>query len=103
MEKGLIQIKLLGTSFTIQADEDRDYLERLVAYLESKIGEMEKSVSVKDPLRVSLITALVLTDELFKEREKKTDTSSTEEDEEVSRLTTQIIETLDRSLKDLPE
>jgi cell division protein ZapA (FtsZ GTPase activity inhibitor) len=103
MDKSSVQIKLLGTSFTIQVDEDPQYIQQLVAFLERKSREIEESGSVKDPLRISILTGLLVADELFKERERSTSShppSTDKHDEELSRLTEQIIRRLDSTLPD---
>ncbi len=98
MGKGNVQISLLGTSFSIQADEDSEYLARIVEYLEKKVKEIETSVAIKDPLRVAILTGLLLTDELFKERERGREPPADHESEEVVRITQALIERIDKSL-----
>jgi cell division protein ZapA (FtsZ GTPase activity inhibitor) len=104
MAKGLVQIQLLGTSFTIQADEDPEYLGKLIEYINRKVNEVEKTVTIKDSLRISILTNLLITDELFKERLRKSDSvpSGDPDSEEVQRLTQQMIERLDQSLQKNP-
>ena len=98
MGKGNVQISLLGTSFSIQADEDSEYLARIVDYLEKKVQEIETSVAIKDPLRVAILTGLLIADELFKEKERRDETSTDRESEEVVRITQALIERIDKSL-----
>ena len=98
MGKGNVQISLLGTSFSIQADEDSEYLARIVEYLEKKVREIETSVAIKDPLRVAILTGLLLADELFKEKERGHEAPADRESEEVVRITQALIERIDKSL-----
>jgi len=98
MGKGNVQISLLGTSFSIQADEDSEYLARIVEYLGKKVQEIETSVAIKDPLRVAILTGLLLTDELFKEKERGYEAPANLESEEVVRITQALIERIDKSL-----
>ncbi len=98
MGKGHVQIHLLGTSFTIQADEDPAYLSRVVEYLEKKVREIESSVSIKDPLRLAILTGILLADELFKERGGRG--SADPDSAEAERMTREIIERIDRSLRE---
>jgi cell division protein ZapA (FtsZ GTPase activity inhibitor) len=97
----MVHISLLGTSFTVQADEDPEYVTRLVKYLENKTEEVERTISVKDPLRISILTGLMIADELFKEKQKDSspDYDSTD-DAEMTKLTREMIERLDRSLEE---
>lgn len=100
MGKGNVQISLLGTSFLIQADEESEYLSRIVEYLSQKVQEIEQSVAIKDPLRIAILTGLLLADELFKERGRGRKATSEEEAEEAERIALSLIEKIDKSLLD---
>lgn len=63
-----IPIRVLGTNFTIQTDEDPQYVSELVAYITRKIEEIKTGPKAQDPLRLSIITSIIIADELFKER-----------------------------------
>lgn len=95
MGKGPVHISLLGTSFTIQADEDPDYLTRIVEYLSKKVKEVESSVSVRDPLRIAILSGLLVADELFKEKSRH---RADGESAEVERITLDLIDRIDESL-----
>lgn len=100
MGKGYVQIQILGASFTIQADEDPEYLSRLVDYLADKVQEIERTVSTRDPLRISILAGLLLADELFKDRARLGSTLSPSESEEAERITRRLIRSIDESLGD---
>lgn len=71
--KRSIRIDLLGTSFTIQSDEDPAYLRNLVGYYRDKLTEVRQSVSTNDDLKIAILGALTVVDELFKERHRHGD------------------------------
>ncbi len=98
MGKGNVQISLLGTSFSIQADEDSEYLARIVEYLEKKVQEIEGSVAIKDPLRIAILTGLLIADELFKQKERDRQEPIDRDSEEVARITQALIDRIDKSL-----
>lgn len=66
-----VPIHVLGTSFAIQTDESPEYVQKLVRHLTSKIETLQKSLDTKDSLRIVIIAAVLIADELFKEREKR--------------------------------
>ena len=68
MGKG-IPIHVLGTSFAIQTDESPEYVEKLVTYVTTKVETLQKSIDTKDNLRLVVLAAVLIADELFKERE----------------------------------
>jgi cell division protein ZapA (FtsZ GTPase activity inhibitor) len=100
MAKGHVQIQILGTVFTIQADEDPEYLEILVDYLAKKVREIEQTVSTRDPLRIAILAGLLAADDLHKERVRNADTLPQSEAEEVERITRRLIDRIDESLRE---
>ena len=97
MGKG-IPIHVLGTSFTIQTDESPDYVSSLVDYVTSKINALEKSVSTKDTLRLAVLASILITDELFKERNNSVSSPVSSDAEKIGLLTDHIIARLDSAL-----
>ena len=93
MDHKQVTVNILGTSFAVRADEDPEYLNSLVRYISEKVDEIEKSSPVKDPLRQSILAAMLITDELFKERKFRG------ESREVAEITNRIIKVLDESLE----
>lgn len=98
MKNNLFQVNLLGTSFSIQTDEDPKRMEEIVNYLREKTNSVESGLSIKDPLKNLIISSIILIDELQKEKRMLADGRSSEHDE-VERLTLQIMERIDKSLE----
>ncbi|MFP4562894.1 MAG: cell division protein ZapA [Spirochaetia bacterium] len=94
MDHKQVTINILGTSFAVRADEDPEYITSLVRHISQKVDEIEKSSPVKDPLRQSILAAMLITDELFKERKFRGESS------EAAEITNRMIKVLDQSLKD---
>lgn len=95
-----MRIDLLGTSFTIQSDEDPAYLRNLVGYYRDKLCEVRETVSTKDDLKVAILGALTVVDELFKERHRTDSSESSDmERDEVTQITERLIETIDSALE----
>lgn len=63
-----IRIEMLGASFTIQTDESREYVESILAYLETKVDKVSNSSRVDDPLKAAILAGVYIVDELFRER-----------------------------------
>jgi cell division protein ZapA (FtsZ GTPase activity inhibitor) len=99
VENDIVHITMLGTSFSIKADENPAYMEELVSYFRKKVTEIEGSVSTNDPLRTSILAGMVIADELFKSRTRNRHTAGGGgASEEADRLTKGMIERLDRCL-----
>ncbi|MCK4541458.1 MAG: cell division protein ZapA [Spirochaetales bacterium] len=94
MGKEQVRIQMLGTSFTIQTDEDSVYLSRILDYVHDRITEVEGSMAVKDPLKVAILTAILITDDLFRQK-----APSGQDEEEIKRITRSIMDRIENSLQ----
>lgn len=101
---GKLHIDLLGTSFTIQADEDTEYLEKLLGYYKRITDDISSMGALKNPVQVSILSGIMLCDELYKEKEnklnnQKTNTSSItlakEDADKAEKLAIEMIKKLD--------
>jgi cell division protein ZapA (FtsZ GTPase activity inhibitor) len=91
----MMRIDLLGVSFQIQSDEDPEYVEKILGYYRDRIQEIEDTVATGDPLKKAILAALLVTDELFRCREEKTDPTLTGE---VEAITRRLLERIDDAL-----
>jgi len=85
-----VEVSILGSTFTIQSRYDPRYLDEVIAYLKERIREIQASSGAQDPLKIALLAALNVTDELLRKRG--------EDSREIEELTERLIERIDRSL-----
>lgn len=97
--KNLLEVKVLGTSFTIRADEDPEYLRQVVDYLSQKVDETKQAVSLTDPLKIAVLTGIIVVDELMREKNKIGAEMSTETARELENITEKLIDQLKSSLE----
>lgn len=64
------EFEILGQRYTIRSDASPEYIRELVAYMEAKVSEVQKGPTPQDPLKVSILAALTIVDELFQARER---------------------------------
>lgn len=107
---GKLHINLLGTSFTIQASEDSEYLSKLLGYYERITKDVGRIDSVKTPLQISILSGIMLCDELYKEKTKSAELRKSNEqlpakepqeernDEEVKKRTLEMIDKINKVL-----
>ena len=100
MAEHLTRIELLGTSFTIRSEEDPAYFEDVVAYLRKRVDETAAQIAITDPLKVAIVVALNVVDELF--RERMATGAASEDVREAGEITTRLIAELDRVLAPAP-
>jgi cell division protein ZapA (FtsZ GTPase activity inhibitor) len=99
MADNLLSVQLLGTAFSLKSTENLDYLKEIVTYFEGRIEETRQGVSLQDPLKIALLTGLVLADELLKERSKSPGTLTAPESDEAERITRALIDKIDSVLQ----
>lgn len=99
-----MRIDLLGASFQIQSDESPEYIDRLLTHFRSRIEQIEQTVATADPLRKAILAALLVTDELFNERDRKAHDSdlplSSADAEEIDAITSRLLLRLESTLPD---
>ena len=94
-----LNISVLGTSFTIRADEDEAYLKRILWYLEQKIEETKQRTPIADPVKISILTSFYIIDELLREKAREgRDSTLPEESEEMERITLRLISEIDDAI-----
>lgn len=96
----LTRIELLGTSFTIRSDEEQAYFDDVVAYLRKRVDDTVARNVVSDPLKVAIVVALNVVDELFKER--VANGAAAEDARQAGEITTRMIAEIDRALDGAP-
>lgn len=98
---------MLGTVFTIQANENSEYLQKLLGYYKQITDDVEKIDSVKSPLQVAILSGIMLCDELYKEKQNKIalengtvlEGQNLEEQKKIEQKTKEMIEKIQKVLK----
>jgi cell division protein ZapA len=101
--KNTYTMTVFGSSFTLRSDDDVQHLRSVADYFSRCVKEIEAAVPTESPLRIAVLSALNIADELLKERGARRDGSpvldrDTGEIEEIAqRLIASIDETLEES------
>jgi len=102
---GKLHINTLGTSFTIQANGDDAYLQKLLSYYDRVAEEAQKITSLKTPLQTAILAGIMLCDEVYKEKQNKIalEAGNLDPDEilqsnDIERHTLDMIKKIDRVL-----
>jgi cell division protein ZapA len=70
-KKQSVKVNIFGEDYPIKGDTDAAYIQEVAGYVDSKMKEVSERLSNKLPLRVAVLAAMNITDELFKERGDK--------------------------------
>lgn len=99
MAKGCLQIDLLGSSFAIQADEKPEYLNALYNHYKKTVTQIESTSGLSEPLKIAIIAGILLADELYKEKMKRTDQNTTLDLIEAEKIALAMISRIDQVIK----
>jgi len=89
-----VQVVIMGQPYKVRAEEDGAYIEELARFVDTKMGELAKETGTSEPLKVAILAALNIADELFKSEEEVK-----RADEEIATRAAEITETLRASLR----
>ena len=90
---GLTRVEICEQVYLIKGSMDSAYVEELAAYVDRKMREIAESSQTADSLKVAVLAALNIADELFQEKDnaKKLDSVVYERSSECSRQLDQVL------------
>jgi cell division protein ZapA len=65
-------VKIHGQEYTIRADRDPEYIQSIARFVDDRMRETAREAGQVTSLRVAILSALNIADELFQERESGT-------------------------------
>jgi cell division protein ZapA len=69
--ENLVEIKVLGQTFTVKADAGEPHIQEVAQYVNEKIDEILTKTKSVSSLNVAILAALNIADDLLKERERR--------------------------------
>ncbi len=97
MSKNNVNVNILGSSFTIQSEDNAEYLSRVIEDLKKRIATVQSSYPTAEPKKVLILTALNLVDEVFKLKDKQ-NYGIDKDIAEISKITEELIYKLEDSI-----
>lgn len=88
------KVVIYNQTYNLRSDHDPHYIQDLAEYVDKRMNEIARATMTVDSLRVAILAALQLTDELFQARK---DLKLTEE--EIADRSTKYAELLDQFLR----
>ena len=89
----VLSVEIHGQRYPIRTSLDPDYVLRLAAFVDQKIGAVAESTPSSDALRITVLAALNIADELYRIRD-----ASRARDSHLAERTSELEELLDRAL-----
>jgi cell division protein ZapA len=66
-----VKIQIYDQSYNVNADGNEEYLHELAAYVDGKMRSIAESTHMVDSLKVAVLAALNIADEMFQTRKKQ--------------------------------
>jgi cell division protein ZapA len=66
-----MKIDIYDQSYNVSAEQDAEYVSELAAYVDLKMREVAETTRTVDSLKVAVLAALNIADELFAARERQ--------------------------------
>ncbi|MDR2495269.1 MAG: cell division protein ZapA [Spirochaetaceae bacterium] len=98
--KNDLSIELLGTSFSITAEEEPVYLEGILRNYRLAIGSIQESTGLRDPLKLAILTGFLLCEKIQQiQREASEQKPEDHEVKEAEQITLDMIARIDAILE----
>ena len=70
-EKHSVRVNIFGHEYAIRGEADAEYIRELARYVDGKMAEIAHDTGVTLPLKVGILAAVNLADEVFRLRRSK--------------------------------
>jgi cell division protein ZapA (FtsZ GTPase activity inhibitor) len=100
MQANSLTIEVLGTSLSINAEEEARYLNTLLERYRASVRDTEESTGLREPLKVAILTGFLLTEQIHKLEEQLASRQIVDQDEarKAEELTLNMITLLNEAL-----
>jgi cell division protein ZapA len=67
--KEMVEVQILGETYTLKSETSTDYMRRVAQHVDRTAKEIREESGVVDQKKIAILTALAVTDQLFRMRE----------------------------------
>ena len=72
-----VHVEIFGQSYTVRAGTEPGYVEQLAGFVDSQMREVSRGAGAVDTVRIAVLAALNIADELFQTRSRVRDAEQT--------------------------
>jgi cell division protein ZapA len=94
-DKLMVEVQILGESYTLKSETSPEYTRRVAEHVDRTAREIREESGVMDQRKVAILTALAVTDQLFRMREGVEVVKGLAE-KRAERLTTEVLATVEQ-------
>jgi len=88
------KVVIYNQTYNLRSDHDEEYIKQLAEHVDRRMNEIASATMTVDSLRVAILAALQIADELYQARREVEET-----EEEISRRSARYADLLDQFLK----
>jgi cell division protein ZapA len=89
------KVVIYNQTYSLKSNHDPEYIHELAAHVDKRMNEIARATMTVDSLRVAILAALQIADELYQSRREMKET-----DHEIAERSTKYAELLDQFLRD---
>lgn len=90
-----MSVTIFGQSYSLRAEENGNYVEDLARYVDAQMRTLSESTGTTDSLRVAVLAAVNIADELFKLEERHASGEA-----QIESTARELLTALDESLRE---
>jgi cell division protein ZapA len=68
MPNSQLRVNIFGSEYVFKADDDPESLKQIAKYVDQKMREIDRNHSINSSLKVAILAAMNIADELFQEQ-----------------------------------
>jgi cell division protein ZapA len=91
------KVVIYNQTYSLRSDHDPDYIQQLAAHVDERMNEIARASMTVDSLRVAILAALQIADELYQSKREMKET-----DEEIAERSSKYADLLDQFLRPDP-
>ena len=91
------KVVIYNQTYSLRSEHDSEYIQQLADYVDQRMNEIARATMTVDSLRVAILAALQIADELYQARKEMRDTES-----EIADRSARYAELLDQFLRSEP-
>ncbi len=93
-----VEANIYGVDYTIAGDASEEYIRSITVYVDNRMRELSKVFPNASPLKLAVLTAINITDELFQMKETPVSQSNPELETAYKEKAQKLISMIDKSL-----
>ena len=69
MSPNQVKVNIFGSEYVLKAEGNHEYIKNIANYVDKKMRDVDKSQKINASVKVAILAALNIADELFQEKE----------------------------------